>query len=80
MALATFFSHSTPGTPTRDASRLAANPWSRVTGMQRAISNRCSVSTAADRDPLREFDKLVWRPAEAEGLVLQNDSWVACGG
>ncbi|MCW2689031.1 MAG: hypothetical protein JWR37_3921 [Mycobacterium sp.] len=41
MALVTLFSHSTPGTPTRDVSCLGVNPCSRVTGMQRAISNRC---------------------------------------
>jgi hypothetical protein len=48
--------------------------------MQRAISNRCWVIMAADRDPVREFNKLVWGPSEGEGLVLQNDSWVGCGG
>jgi|GEM_PF-6616239 hypothetical protein len=32
---------------------------------------------AADLLTYRPLHKLVWGLAEAEGLVLQNDSWVA---
>jgi hypothetical protein len=32
---------------------------------------------AADLITYRLLHKLVWGLAEAEGLVLQNDSWVA---
>ena len=49
--------------------------------MGRAISNRCSMIMAADPDHLTQIEQVgMGASSEAEGLVLQKDSWVAAVG
>ncbi|MDT5343355.1 MAG: hypothetical protein QOE52_2539 [Mycobacterium sp.] len=80
MALATLFSHSTPGHT--DPRRKPSRSQPLVKGHRYAACDLESVLGDHGCRPRSraEFNKLVWGPSEGEGLVLQNDSWVGCGG